>query len=74
MEITVADIAEFQALYYRYFNTEIDKHTARKKLADLLIQLATVYTPISLDNIEYLLGTMNMNQRDKYERRAPAEA
>lgn len=54
MEITEKDVKEFQDLYKSKFGKELDSQTARKKLTMLVLQVKTVYQPITKEQIEEL--------------------
>lgn len=54
MQITNKDIQDFQKLYKSKFGKDLDYQTARKKLMMLLLQLKTVYEPITKEQIEEL--------------------
>lgn len=47
MDITEKDIAEFQALYKKRFNIDLEYQEAYKKLTMLVRQMQIVYQPIT---------------------------
>jgi hypothetical protein len=47
MELTDTDLSKFQALYRGYFNIELDRDTAYRKLSALVRQMELVYQPIT---------------------------
>lgn len=54
MEITDKDVKEFQDLYKSKFGKELDYQTARHKLSMLVLQMKTVYQPITKEQVEEL--------------------
>lgn len=54
MEITEADVKEFQNLYKEKFGKELDYQTARQKLTKLVLQMKTIYQPITKEQVEEL--------------------
>lgn len=54
MEMTTADIKQFQSLYRTKFGIELDNLTARRKLALLVRQMELVYQPITKAQVEKL--------------------
>lgn len=54
MDISEKDVKEFQDLYKSKFGKELDYQTARQKLTKLLIQVKTVYQPITKEQVEEL--------------------
>ena len=55
MDITEKDVKEFQDLYKSKFGKELDYQTARKKLTMLVLQVKTVYQPITKKQIDDLV-------------------
>lgn len=54
VEITNKDVSEFQALYKSKFGKELDYQAAREKLTMLLLQVKTVYQPVTTEQLEEL--------------------
>ena len=54
MEITEKDVKEFQDLYKAKFGKELDYQTARQKLTKLVLQMKTIYQPITKEQLEEL--------------------
>ena len=54
MEILEKDVKEFQDLYESKFGKKLDYQTACKKLTMLVLQMKTVYQPITKEQIEEL--------------------
>ena len=54
MEILEKDVKDFQKLYKLKFGKEIDAQTARHKLTMLVLQMKTVYQPITKEQLEEL--------------------
>ncbi len=55
MEITEKDVKKFQDLYKSKFGKELDYQIARKKLTMLLLQVKTVYQPITKKQLDDLV-------------------
>lgn len=55
MEITEKDVKEFQDLYKAKFGKELDYQTARHKLTMLVLQMKTVYQPITQEQVDELV-------------------
>ncbi len=62
MDITEKDVKEFQDLYRSKFGKELDYQTARHKLTMLVLQVKTVYQPISKEQVEELARRDAMNE------------
>jgi hypothetical protein len=54
MNITDADVTEFQALFKARFDIELDRTTARDKLSKLVRQMEIVYQPITKKQLKDL--------------------
>ncbi len=54
MDITDEDVKDFQKLYKSKFGKELDSQTARHKLTMLVLQMKTVYQPITKEQVEEL--------------------
>ncbi len=54
MELTKSDVAKFQKLYKEKFNKDLDYQTAHHKLSMLVLQVKTVYQPITKKQVEEL--------------------
>ncbi len=54
MDITEKDVKDFQKLYKSKFGKEIDTQTARHKLTMLVLEVKTVYQPITNEQVEEL--------------------
>lgn len=54
MELTKADVTKFQKLYKEKFNKDLDYQTAHHKLSMLVLQMKTVYQPITKEQLEEL--------------------
>lgn len=54
MDITDKDVKEFQDLYETKFAKKLDYQTARHKLSMLVLQMKTVYKPITKEQVEEL--------------------
>jgi hypothetical protein len=54
MDLTEQDIKEFQKLYKDKFYKDLDYPTARHKLTMLVMQVKTVYQPITKKQLEEL--------------------
>jgi len=54
MEITEADVKEFQDIYKAKFGKELDSKTARHKLTMLVLQMKTIYQPITQEQLDEL--------------------
>ena len=69
MNITKKDVAEFQALYKKHFNKDIDYQEALKQLTLLVRQMEIVYQPITeqqfTDLLERNLGAKTSNTKKK---------
>lgn len=55
MELTKSDVANFQKLYKEKFNKDLDYQTAHHKLSMLVLQVKTVYQPITKKQAEDLV-------------------
>jgi len=55
MDITEKDVKEFQDLYKEKFCKELDYQTARHKLTMLVLQIKTVYQPITQEQVDELV-------------------
>lgn len=55
MELTKSDVAKFQKLYKEKFNKDLDYQTAHHKLSMLVLQVKTVYQPITKKQAEDLV-------------------
>lgn len=55
MELTKSDVAEFQRLYKKKFNKELDYQTAYSKLSKLVLMMKTVYQPITKEQLDELV-------------------
>lgn len=66
MEITKKDVKDFQKLYKSKFGKDLDYQTAHNKLSMLVLQMKTVYQPITQEQVDELA------RRD--EMKADAEA
>jgi hypothetical protein len=65
MQVTAADIKDFQALYLKHFNIELTKSSARVKLMMLVRQLEVTYRPITkaqLDKLQHVNGNVSDEQ------------
>jgi len=69
MELTDTDLSKFQALYRRYFNMELDRDTAYRKLSALVRQMELVYQPITQAQLD-AFSNENEHGNDN-ERRTP---
>ena len=54
MDITEKDVKDFQKLYKSKFGKDIDPQTARHKLTMLVLQMKTVYQPITQEQVDEL--------------------
>ena len=54
MEITPKDVKDFQDLYRKKFGKELDYQTARHKLTMLVLQMKTVYQPVTQEQVDEL--------------------
>ena len=54
MDITEKDVKDFQKLYKSKFGKEIDTLTARHKLTMLVLQMKTIYQPITQQEVDEL--------------------
>lgn len=52
MDITDKDVNDFQDLYKKKFSKELDYKIARHKLTMLVLQMKTVYQPVTKKQIE----------------------
>jgi len=55
MDITEKDVREFQVLYKSKFGKELDYQMARHKLTMLVLQMKTVYQPITQEQVDELV-------------------
>ncbi len=62
MEILDKDVKEFQELYKSKFGKDIDTQTARHKLTMLVLQVKTVYQPITKNQLEELASSDAMKE------------
>lgn len=65
MEITANDLLNFKALYRKYFSVELDDKAAHQKLSLLLLQISSIYWPISEEHLRSLLMN-NVNEDGNY--------
>lgn len=55
MVLTQKDIREFQGLYKKHFDIELDDETARSELTLLVRQMEIIYQPITVSQFDSYL-------------------
>lgn len=64
MKITPQDVKTFQKIYRIRTGSSLKKDAAYKKLQQLLLQVETVYKPITLADVERL--SIEIDEHEKY--------
>lgn len=64
MKLLKTDVTKFQTLYKTKFGVELDRKTAYKKLSLLVLQMGTIYTPISKERFEMFMKNEDEKRND----------